>query len=171
MIAAAAFALLLGACSPQVVDTSFVISSDPELKARVGELLPELAERAGIELSRPVRVERRSREQLESYLIFKLDQELPPAEADLLAGSYAYLGLVPQDLDLREILLSVYTEQVAGFYDPDSTALFVAVQHPADTKGSTFDTPSTRWPDFQPAMPPRPSLQVIVRKGGGVIGS
>ena len=96
MIAAAAFALLLGACSPQVVDTSFVISSDPELKARVGELLPELADRAGIELSRPVRVERRSREQLESYLIFKLDQELPPAEADLLAGSYAYLGLVPQ---------------------------------------------------------------------------
>lgn len=133
MIAAAALALVLSACSPQVVDTTFVVSSDPELRARVGELLPELASKAGIELTRPVRVERRSREQLEAYLLTKLDQELPPEEADLLAGSYAYLGLVPEDLDLREILLSVYTEQVAGFYDPDSTALFVMDDMPVAT--------------------------------------
>jgi hypothetical protein len=97
----------------------------------VTELLPDLAARSGLSLQRPVRLERRSREQLESYLRAKLDEELPPEEARNLTRSYALLGLVPADLDLRSLLLSVYTEQVAGFYDPDSTALFVLDDQPA----------------------------------------
>ena len=56
-------------------------------------------------------------------------------------------------------------------FNTDCSAYFAAIQHPADNKGSTFDNPSTRWPDFTDDMPPRPSLQVIVKKGGGTIGS
>jgi hypothetical protein len=125
ILAAGAVALLLSACGSSPPDTTLVISSDPALRARVAELLPVLAERAGMELVRPIRAERRTREELEGYLRFKLDQEMPPEEARVRARSYALLGLVSEDLDLRGLLLSVYTEQVAGFYDPDSTALFV----------------------------------------------
>ena len=76
IIATAALALTLTACNAQVPDTTFVVSSDPELTARVSQLLPELADKAGMELIHPVRVERRTREELESYLIFKLDQDM-----------------------------------------------------------------------------------------------
>ena len=64
-------------------------------------------------------------------------------------------------------------------FTPDTRTLFVAVQHPAAAgaetwqpfaRASSFEDPATRWPDFEPDMPPRPSVVVVTRRDGGVIG-
>ena len=65
-------------------------------------------------------------------------------------------------------------------FTPDAETVFLAVQHPATDgvrnwkpfgRESTFEDPATRWPDFKPDMPPRPSIVAIRKQGGGKIAS
>ena len=55
-------------------------------------------------------------------------------------------------------------------FTPDGKTLFLSVQHPAKDDGSNYLKPSTRWPDFQQKIPPRPGVIAITRDDDGRIG-
>jgi uncharacterized protein len=60
-------------------------------------------------------------------------------------------------------------ELCGPFFTPDNETFFCAVQHPGE--GSSWEAPSTRWPDFDPALPPRSAVLAIRKEGGGRVGS
>ncbi|HZB27149.1 MAG TPA: hypothetical protein VE282_01195 [Gemmatimonadales bacterium] len=98
---------------------------DPETLSRLVDSLRPRVERAtGLQFRSPPRSALRSRAQVRTYLLRKLDEELPSSKLLGLETAYRLFGLLPDTLELRPLLLELYTEQVAGYYDPDSAMLF-----------------------------------------------
>jgi len=89
------------------------------------EVIPGVERAVGLKFRRAPDIEVRTREQVRGYLSRKLAEELPPAELRSVERAYRAFGVVSDTVDLRRLMLDLYAEQVAGYYDPDSSALFV----------------------------------------------
>ncbi len=114
---------MLGACRGEARQSPQASGSD-DLARLVDSLRGPVEQATGLRFIAPPRSAMRSREQVRAYLIGKLDEELPPKRLKGLETAYRLFGLLPDTLQLRPLLLDLYTEQVAGFYDPDSAMLF-----------------------------------------------
>jgi len=88
------------------------------------EVTPAVEQAVGLKFKREPAILVRSREQVRGYLSRKLAEEMPPAELLAVQRTYRAFGLIPDTTDLRKLMLDLYAEQVAGYYDPDSSALF-----------------------------------------------
>jgi hypothetical protein len=101
-------------------------AQEGDVAARIAREIAAAVERAvGLRFRRPPAVAVRSRDQVRSYVSRKLASELPPSELRAIERTYRAFGLIPPESDLRRLMLDLYAEQVAGFYDPDSSMLFV----------------------------------------------
>ena len=70
----------------------------------------------------------------------------------------------------QRFLSAVPGAEVCGpEFTPDGRTFFCAIQHPGS--GSRWENPSTRFPDYDPNMPPRPSVIAVHRTDGGRIGT
>lgn len=65
-------------------------------------------------------------DELEARVKADLDQQIDPAEAAIETRFYQLLGLLGPDDDLETMLIDLYGEQVAGFYDGDTREMVIA---------------------------------------------
>lgn len=116
-------ALALGA--PACRERAEAVQSGSQLKQVVQQMLPAVERATGLTFIHPPVVQRRTRAQMREYVIHKFDTDLPPAELAGAQAAYRLFGLLPDTLDLRRTMIDLLTEQVAGYYDPDSGTLYV----------------------------------------------
>ena len=115
-------ALALGGCR----ERARAVHNEAALRDVVEALLPAVERAARLKFRRPPVVQVRSRDQIRSYVVAKLDAEYPPDEMAGYQAALRIFGLIPDSLDLRATVVNVLYEQIAGYYDPDSNAFYVA---------------------------------------------
>jgi hypothetical protein len=118
-------AAALTACGEGAGAAASRSGTDTVLVRLSAELLPAVEARSGLAAREPVRLARRSREELEAYLIAEMSRQLPRDRLDGVTRTYARLGLVPDTLDLEPLLRELLLEQVVGYYDPARDTLYV----------------------------------------------
>jgi hypothetical protein len=107
--------------------------------AKTQPILREVSKLRELPIKRPVTAGYRSRADLERDLIQDFDESLPPAEAAAQTKMLVALALVPKDFKLREEMLKLLTEQVAGFYRP-KTGEFVLTESTSSNDADEQET-------------------------------
>jgi hypothetical protein len=101
------------------------VRNEAELRQAVQQMMPAVERATGLKFKQPPAVLRRTRLQVRDYVIHKFDDDLPPAELAGVQAAYRLFGLIPDSFDLRRSLIALLTEQVAGYFDADSNALYL----------------------------------------------
>ena len=95
-------------------------------------ILQQMSRITGLPVKADLRKQLISKPGMIQYLKDNLSAELPPKELHAQEASLKAFGIVSADFDLEKFLISFYTEQAAGFYDPRRKTMFMADWVPAD---------------------------------------
>jgi hypothetical protein len=98
----------------------------PSILAATQEILREVSKLRGLAVIEPVKADLQSRAEIERSLIHDMDKKVTPEEFDAQTKGLIMLGLVPRDFKLREFLIRLLTEQIAGYYRPETKMLYLA---------------------------------------------
>ena len=97
-------------------------------QAEVRTITDQVERVRGLRASGEVQARYMSRADLRSKILEDLEEEKPRQELKAAEEIMKMLGLIPQDLDLGNLLVELYTEQVGGFYDPGENVLYLVAE-------------------------------------------
>jgi hypothetical protein len=101
-------------------------SSSQQLLGQADEVLQQMSELTGLPIKSPLKKQIISRAEVEKYLADNVRVEMTPQEIHIQEATLQAFGLVSPDFNLEKFLISFYTEQAAGFYDPHRKTMFIA---------------------------------------------
>jgi hypothetical protein len=96
------------------------------VREATAEVLQETSELRQLPVLRKVESGAQSRAEIEQMLIRSLDEDSSPEELRAAETLLIKLGLVPAGFQMRPFIISLLTEQVAGYYDPKTQRFYLA---------------------------------------------
>ncbi len=95
------------------------------------DILRDLEEMRGQTLAKPLKTGVKDKPQVTAFINERLAEEYGPAKVAAEGRMLKLMGLLPEPMDYGKFLVSLMTEQVAGFYDHTRQELHIAAWLPA----------------------------------------
>lgn len=89
-------------------------------------ILKEVSRLRQLPVKFPVKKGVKSRAEIQAYVASQIEKQYSGERVRMEERLLKRWGLVPQEMDYRKFATELLSEQVGGFYDPDSHSLFIA---------------------------------------------
>lgn len=97
----------------------------------VGKYVPRIEQTVGLTFKQPPRIERRSKDEVRTFLVKQLSDSATRAQVAGQEAAYRVLGLLADTVHLAPLLQRLLEEQIVGYYDPKTKALYVVEGAPS----------------------------------------
>jgi hypothetical protein len=122
--------LFNGVVAAWQVTTSIGKKNDAAALEATDEVLKSVSRLRGLEVKDRVKSGLKTRDQIELAVLRDLDENTTPEEFAATSRALTKLGLIPKEFQLREYVVKLLREQVAGFYEPKSREFYLAAWLP-----------------------------------------
>src|SRR5262249_42592215 len=103
-----------------------------------GEVLKDVSRIRHLEILQPVKSGMKSHDEIEQSVIRDLDESTTPEEFDATSKTLIKLGMIPKGFHLREYVIKLLREQVAGYYEPKTKVFYLASWLPISEQKSVM---------------------------------
>ena len=107
-----------------VVSFEVLDDGSEELSQAERLIIAETEKVRGLKAEEPLAPVYQTEDELREYMISQLD-DVSDEDFKNELGLYTILGFAPKDFDLRQFYVDLYTEQIAGFYDPEENQMYL----------------------------------------------
>ena len=103
---------------------------DPAALAAAEEILKTVSRLRALDIKSTVKSGFKTKDEIEQSVIRDLDEQTPAAEFEASQKTLVRLGLVSSDFRLRDYIVQLLREQVAGYYEPKTKEFYLAAWLP-----------------------------------------
>lgn len=114
---------------PIIISAEDLYIKDPCMIANKALIIASKIRNLNSKVSVPCSVE--NKEQIENFLIDIIDKEVGEKYLKKMGALYKKLNLIPKDSNYKKLLISLYKDQVAGYYDNYNKRYVMASWMPA----------------------------------------
>ncbi len=98
----------------------------------VAKAIPAVEKAVGLPFKTPPKIEVRTRDQVRAYVLHQITDSATMRDVAGQSAAYKLLGMIPDTLNLPNLMTRLLEEQIVGYYDPETKVLYIVRDSPKD---------------------------------------